>query len=162
MYIFARMLEYVDFLGRVMFAKNMFVCGFLSYSRIFHSGDVTITGEGLQIVYLCETLMAIEQWEFFSLPHLLWHGASIYDGDLRDTHTYCRAFGSWAVTTCNCFHRLVRFRLDSNNYPSACGANALTHRTESVKVAQIAKYFKFWNATLYSRYFSCNHMFRIN
>ena len=23
---------------------------------------------------LCSALMAIEQWEFFSMPHLLWHG----------------------------------------------------------------------------------------
>ena len=25
-------------------------------------------------------LMAIEQWGFFSVPHLLWHGASVYNG----------------------------------------------------------------------------------
>ena len=38
-----------------------------SHSRIFHSyGDVTITGEGLKILN-----MAIEQWGFFSVPHLL-------------------------------------------------------------------------------------------
>ena len=51
---------------------------------------------------LCSALMAIEQWGFFSVPHLLWHGASIYDGHLRGpvTHPYCRAFGSGAVTIC--------------------------------------------------------------
>ena len=33
---------------------------------------------------LCSALMAIiEQWGFFSVPHLLWHGASIYDGHLQ-------------------------------------------------------------------------------
>ena len=32
---------------------------------------------------LCWTLMAIEQWGFFSVPHLLWHGASVYNGHLR-------------------------------------------------------------------------------
>ena len=26
---------------------------------------------------LCSTLMAIEQWWFFSVPHLLWHGPSV-------------------------------------------------------------------------------------
>ena len=33
--------------------------------------------------YLHSTLMAIEQWGFFSVPHLLWHGASVYNGHLR-------------------------------------------------------------------------------
>ena len=28
-------------------------------------------------------LMAIEQWEFLSMPHLLWHRASVYYGHLR-------------------------------------------------------------------------------
>ena len=32
---------------------------------------------------LCSALMAIEQWRFFSVPHLLWHGASVYNGHLR-------------------------------------------------------------------------------
>ena len=32
---------------------------------------------------LCSALMAIEQWVFFGVPHLLWHGASVYNGYLR-------------------------------------------------------------------------------
>ena len=32
---------------------------------------------------LCLALMAIEQWGFFSVPHLLEHGASICNGHLR-------------------------------------------------------------------------------
>ena len=32
---------------------------------------------------LCLALMAIEQWGFFSVPHLLWHGAFVYDGHLQ-------------------------------------------------------------------------------
>ena len=32
---------------------------------------------------LCSALLAIEQWGFFSGPHLLWHWASVYDGNLR-------------------------------------------------------------------------------
>ena len=40
-----------------------------------------------------------------SVSHLLWHGASVYNGHLRgpvtsDTHNYCRVFGSGAITTC--------------------------------------------------------------
>ena len=48
--------------------KFLFVWVFSSHSRIFHSyGDVNIAGE-----------------EFFNVPHLLWHGASIYNGHLRE------------------------------------------------------------------------------
>ena len=32
---------------------------------------------------LCSALMVIEQWGFFSVPHLLWHGASVNNGHLR-------------------------------------------------------------------------------
>ena len=34
---------------------------------------------------LCSALMVIEQWGFFSLPQLLWHGPSF--ATTRDTHT---------------------------------------------------------------------------
>ena len=32
---------------------------------------------------LCSALMAIEQWGFFRVPPLLWHGASVCNGHLR-------------------------------------------------------------------------------
>ena len=38
--------------------------------------------------YLCSTLMAFEKWCFFSSPHLLLHGASVYNGHLRGPFTY--------------------------------------------------------------------------
>ena len=51
---------------------------------------------------LYSALMAIGQCGFFSLPHLLWHAASVFNGHLRprtrDTHTYCWALNSGAVT----------------------------------------------------------------
>ena len=34
---------------------------------------------------LCSALMAIEQWGFFSMPHLTWHGASMYNGPVTFT-----------------------------------------------------------------------------
>ena len=62
----------------------LFVLGFSSHSRIFHSyGVVTITGEerGRAANFdLCSALMVIEQWGFFSVPHLLWHWAFVYNG----------------------------------------------------------------------------------
>ena len=32
---------------------------------------------------LCSALVAIDQWGFFSVPQLLWHGASVNNGHLR-------------------------------------------------------------------------------
>ena len=38
-------------------------------------GYVTIAGEELHILtYAPHALMAIEQWGFINVPHLLWHG----------------------------------------------------------------------------------------
>ena len=65
---------------------NKFVClfgGFSSHSRIFHLyGDVTIAGEGLQVLTYVRHSWSFQQWGFFSVPHLLWHGASVYNGHL--------------------------------------------------------------------------------
>ena len=68
--------------------KHIFVClvvwSFSSTLENFHLyGDVTITGD----VLLCSALMAYKQWGFFSVPHLLWHGASVYNGYLRGPMT---------------------------------------------------------------------------
>ena len=52
---------------------------FTSRPRIFHLyGDVTITGEGLQNLGLCSALRAFKQGGIFIVPHLLWHGASVF------------------------------------------------------------------------------------
>ena len=32
---------------------------------------------------LCSALMPIEEWGFFSVPHLLWYGPTVYNGHLR-------------------------------------------------------------------------------
>ena len=73
---------------------------FSSYSRIFHLyGDVTITGEGLQIL-----TCARHSWPLSSeraTPtvtrdiRLLWSSPRT-----RDTHTYSSALSSRAITTC--------------------------------------------------------------
>ena len=65
--------------------KILFVCleFFVPLERIFPSyGNVTIADEGLQIWPMLGTHMAIELWGFLSVPHLLWHGASIYNGHI--------------------------------------------------------------------------------
>jgi hypothetical protein len=40
--------------------------------------DVTTAGEGLQNLDLCLALRAFEQGGIFIVPHLLWHGGSIF------------------------------------------------------------------------------------
>ena len=50
-----------------------------TYSRFFHLyGDVTIAGEELQNLGLCSALRAFEQGGIFIVPHLLWHGTSVF------------------------------------------------------------------------------------
>jgi hypothetical protein len=57
----------------------LIIYGFTSRSRIFHlCGDVTIAGEGLQNLGLCSALRAFEQGGIFVVPHLLWHGTSVF------------------------------------------------------------------------------------
>jgi hypothetical protein len=41
-------------------------------------GDFTIAGEGLQNLGLCSALRAFEQGDIFIVPHLLWHGSSVF------------------------------------------------------------------------------------
>jgi hypothetical protein len=57
----------------------LIIYGFTSRSRIFHLyGDVTIAGEGLQNLGLCSAFRAFEQGGIFIVPHLLWHGTSVF------------------------------------------------------------------------------------
>ena len=74
-------------------------------------------------------LMAIEQWRFFNVPLLLWHGATIYSAHLRGTHTCCRALGNGSVTTC--FKDLGLSRRGIETRSPACEASALLLRHNS-------------------------------
>ena len=68
--------------------------------------------------------MAIEQWGFFNVSHLLRHGPTVYT--LSHTHTSCRAFASGAVTSC--FYDLGLSRPGIESGSPACEANALPLR----------------------------------
>ena len=82
--------------------------------------------------YLCSALMAIEQWGFFSVPYLLWYGASVYNGHPREPVT--------PVAVNTCFNDLGRGS-DSNTQPSACGTNSQTHcATASATAIRICLY----------------------
>ena len=66
----------------------MFVC-------FWFLGDVNIAIEVLQI--MTSALVAVEQWGFFSVPHILWHGASFYNGHLQRSVTFTTIAESVAV-----------------------------------------------------------------
>ena len=51
------------------FLVSIFVCGFF----LSHSSPLLDNGSNF-----LPALMANEQWGFFSVPHLLWHGTSVY------------------------------------------------------------------------------------
>ena len=74
---------------------------------------------------------AIEQWGLFSVPHLLWHGhpfIMVISEDLWHS-TYCRAFGSGAVTACFYDWGLSRLKFEHPTF-SLRGklSNPLRHR----------------------------------
>jgi hypothetical protein len=57
----------------------LIIYGFTSRSLIFHLyGNVTIARERLQNLGLCSALRALEQGGIFIVPHLLWHGTSVF------------------------------------------------------------------------------------
>ena len=101
----------------------LFVWGFSLHSRIFHSyGDVTITGEGLQVL-----TYARHSWPISSEGSLAchpycdtWQPFILSSSKTCVTLTYCRTFGSGAVTTLGLFrlvfeHPTFRFRSERFN-----------------------------------------------
>ena len=65
--------------------KFLFVCfGFIvpleKFSLLWRRHHYRWTAANFD---LCLALMAIEHWGSLSVPHLLWHGASVYNGHLR-------------------------------------------------------------------------------
>ena len=69
----------------------LFVCGFTSHWRIFHSnGNVTIKGEGFKFWPKLGTHghWAERVGNIINAPYLLWHGSSVYNGHLRGPVTF--------------------------------------------------------------------------
>ena len=52
-----------------------------NFSLIWSRHHFRWSALNFDLVY--SVLIAIEQWGFFSMPHLLWHGTSVYRGNLR-------------------------------------------------------------------------------
>ena len=82
---------------------------------------------------LCSVLKPIEQWGFFSVPHLMWNGAFVYNGHLRGPVILTPIAERLTVEpSLPVFTTEVCCGLDSNIQPSACGANAFTHYATAV------------------------------
>ena len=64
----------------------LFVWGFSSQTRIFHS----VLDYWWRVTNFdrCSALMANDQWWFFNVPHQLWHGPVLYNGHLRGPVTF--------------------------------------------------------------------------
>ena len=67
---------------------------------------------------LCSALMAIEQWGFFSVPHL-WHGPSVYNGHLRGPATSHLLPSFWQWSCLYLFYDLGLSRLGFE-HPTFC------------------------------------------
>ena len=51
---------------------------------------------------LCRALMAIELWQIFSVPNLLWHGTSVYNGHIQGPVTLTPIMPSVWQWSCHC------------------------------------------------------------
>ena len=77
----------------------MFVCFFVPFEREFFADMEKYHYQRRATNFdKCSAPMVIKQWLFFSVPHILWHGASFYN-DLWHSQP-CRTFDSGAVTIC--------------------------------------------------------------
>ena len=85
---------------------------------------------------LFPALMAIEQWGFIRVPHLLWHGSSVYNGHLRGPVTVTSIAKRLAVeVSLPVFTNKGCRRWNSKSQPSVCGANAQIHcATDTISV----------------------------
>ena len=86
---------------------GLFVWG-LSHSRIVHPyGDVTIAGERAANFDHCSALMAIEQWGFFSVQHLLDTGYPFIMVISEDPwHSHLLS----SVSQLSCYYLVLRLR----------------------------------------------------
>ena len=107
---------------------GLFVWGLTSHSRIFHSyGDVTITGEGLQILTYARHSWSLSREDSLACHTYCDTGHPFNKGHLRVPVTLTPIAERLAVgLSLPVFTTLVCRGWDLNTQPSACGANALT------------------------------------
>jgi hypothetical protein len=80
-----------DVLAKIWKSKVLvdWLIGYLQfYVPLKNFSHITIAGEGLQNLGLCSALRAFEQGGIFIVPHLLWHGTSIFSSLIRRTTAF--------------------------------------------------------------------------
>ena len=102
---------------------------------IIHMKAVPIPVKGCKLINLYMALMVIEQWDFNRVPHLLWHGATVYNSNLLQPVTIIPVGERSAVElSLRVFSTYVCRVWDSNTQPSTCGTTAaLLFETRELK-----------------------------
>ena len=80
--------------------------------------------------------MAIEHWGFFSVPHLLWHGASVYNGHLRGPVILTPIAERFKVELSLCFND-VRLSQSGFEHPTSCARHRLRHQRGTNNVIDV-------------------------
>ena len=96
-------MEWFGFLCVFFFVCLEFIVPFETFSLIWRRHHCRWRAANFDL--LCSALMAIEQWGFFSVPHLLWHGASVYNCHLRGSVTHTPITERLAAVS-TCFYDL--------------------------------------------------------
>jgi hypothetical protein len=130
--------------------KDLRLIGFTSCSRIFHLyGDVAIAGEGLQNLGLCSALRAFEQGGIFIVPHLLWHGASVFpvssEQSTLTTHKdlWLQEIWLWLLDVRHCENVLVSAQRSSTL--KVCKGKLSCFHFEIDQKTQLMGNFGIWN-----------------
>ena len=108
-------------------------------------GDVTIPGKRCKFY----PMLGIYESSLATLPTVLWHGTSIYNGHLREPMTLTPIVVGLSVELS--LHvpvlRLMSVATGIRTHkPFACGANALTHCTTAEAGINNSNWSPIWNA----------------
>ena len=129
----------------MVFIKG-FVVPFKNFSLIWRCHHYRWKAANFDLIVF-SALIANDQWGFFSVPRLLWHGTSVYNGHLWGPMTLTPVAERLAVELSQAVltTKVCRSR-DSNTQPFACDANALTDRATALLRC---KHTNGWNRTMH-------------
>ena len=107
---------------------RLFVLWDLSSTFCTHMETLSLLAKGCKFGHMLSTHGHWAVWGSFSVPHLRWHGASVYNGRLRGPVTFAPVAERLAVElSLPVFTTKICRGWDSNTQPSAFGTNALIH-----------------------------------
>ena len=121
----------------------LFVSSFCPTREFFtHLETSPLPVKGCKFLPYARYLWPLSMRVLFSMPHLLWHGASVYNGHLRGPVTLTPIAERLAVE----FLWLKSVEAGIRRQLSACGANTLTHCAiaAAMKCEVFTRVKKFW------------------